>query len=140
MVAHLVWDQGATGSNPVTSTTSRRAFWFAAFFISKIRLHFIGCRSFSAKGHIRVGYSLASSLITPLAHYQPFAKRRLRRKYLYGSSFPYRSKLMPLLLLFHKKARSAQRLTCKRVRNVSLSLPPFCEESAFGTIIFCSCR
>ena len=32
--------------------------------------------AFLAKGHIRVGYSVASALITPLAHYQPFAKRR----------------------------------------------------------------
>lgn len=28
-----------------------------------------------AKGHIRVGYSVASALITPLAHYQPFARK-----------------------------------------------------------------
>ena len=35
---------------------------------TKIRLHFIGCRSFFAKGHVCVGYSLASALITPLAH------------------------------------------------------------------------
>ena len=53
---------------------SRRAFLFAAFFISKTRLHFIGCRSFIAKGHVRVGYSVANALITPLAHYQPFAR------------------------------------------------------------------
>ena len=36
-----------------------------------------------------------------------------------------------LFLLFRKKARSAQLLTCKRICNVSLSLPPFCEY-AFG--------
>lgn len=34
---------------------------------------------------------------------------------------------------FRKKARSAQLFTCKRVHDVSLSLPPFCE-SAFGTV------
>ncbi len=32
----------------------------------------------------------------------------------------------PSFLLFRKKARSAQLLPCKRVRDVSLSLPPFC--------------
>ena len=42
------------------------------------------CSSFFAKGHIRVGYSVASALITPLAHYQPFA-RGLRREYFYVS-------------------------------------------------------
>ena len=33
----------------------------------------------------------------------------------------------PSSLLFRKKVRSAQLLTCKRARDVSLSLPPFCE-------------
>ncbi len=32
----------------------------------------------------------------------------------------------PSFLLFRKKARSAQLLPCKRVRDGSLSLPPFC--------------
>ena len=31
------------------------------------------CSSFSVKSHVRVGYLLASALITLLAHYQPFA-------------------------------------------------------------------
>ena len=44
---HLPCKQGVKSSNLfISTTTSRRAFWFAAFFIKKIRLHFIGCRSF----------------------------------------------------------------------------------------------
>ena len=27
----------------------------------------------AAKGHVRIVYSFASALVTPLAHYQPFA-------------------------------------------------------------------
>ena len=81
-----------------------------------------------------------------------FCELRFRRNLsLNGSLRPRRSKLyiacsdflcknqsslMPLLLLFRKKARSAQLLTCKRVRNVSLSLPPFCEESDFGASLY----
>ena len=42
---------------------------------------------------------------------------------------------VPSFLLFRKKARSAQLLTCKRVRDVSLSLPPFCDTGAFGAQI-----
>ena len=41
---------------------------------------------------------------------------------------------MPLFLLCCKKTCSAQLLTCKRVRDVSFLLPPFCE-STFGTYI-----
>ena len=90
LLSRIFGKDEVTGSIPVNSSMSRRAFWFAVFFYQKIRLHLTGCRSFIAKGHIRVGYSVASALITPLAHYQPFAKRRLRRKYLYGSALPKR--------------------------------------------------
>ena len=65
---------GNTSSILVRVTTSRQAFWLAAFFLQKIRLRFIGCRSSFAKGHAHVGYSVASALITPLARYQPFAR------------------------------------------------------------------
>ena len=43
--------------------------------------------------------------------------------------FPHRGKhpSATLLLLFRKKPRSARLLSCKRARDVSLSLPPFCE-------------
>ena len=40
--------------------------------------------------------------------------------------FRNQSVLMPLLLLFRKKSRSARLLGCKRPRNGSLSLPTFC--------------
>ena len=49
-------------------------FGSPCFFCAKTRLHFIGCRSFFAKRHVCVGYSLASALITPLAHYHLFAR------------------------------------------------------------------
>ena len=35
--------------------------------------------------------------------------------------------LMPLLLLFRKKARLARLFACKRAHDGSQSLPPFCE-------------
>ena len=40
----------------------------------------------------------------------------------------------PSFLLFRKKAHSAQLLTCKRARDVSLSLPPFCEYACGANI------
>ena len=47
--------------------------------------------------------------------------------------------LCRLPLLFRKKARSAQRLTCRRVRDVSLSLPPFCEYTIGAGVSLLSC-
>ena len=35
LVAHLVWDQGAAGSNPVTSTTSEQVSLVPIFFMQK---------------------------------------------------------------------------------------------------------
>ena len=43
------------------------------FFFAEKSVIMLRHSSFIAKGHIRVGYSVASALITPLAHYQPFA-------------------------------------------------------------------
>ena len=42
-------------------------------FLCRKISHMLRHSSSFAKGHIRVGYSVASALITPLAHYQPFA-------------------------------------------------------------------
>ena len=42
-------------------------------FLCRKISHMLRHSSFFAKGHIRVGYSVASALITTLAHYQPFA-------------------------------------------------------------------
>ena len=46
----------------------------ALIFLQKIRV--LSCRCFSlfAKGHVRIVYSFASARVTPLAHYQPFAR------------------------------------------------------------------
>ncbi len=77
--------------------------------------------SFIAKGHVHVGYSVASVLITPLAHYQPFAKWRLRRKYLYGSPYFYiknTASLYRLPLLFPEKRGQSLRF--------SGAMPPLC--------------
>ena len=63
-------------------------------------------------------------------------KWRRSKLYIACSDFfeKNQSSLMPPLLLFRKKARSAQLLTCKRVRDVSLSLPPFCEYACGANI------
>ena len=93
LAEQLICNQQVVGSSPITSSTSEQAIYrLLWFFLQKIRAHSCRCSSFIAKGHICVGYSVASAFITPLAHYQPFAKRRLRRKYLYGSPLPQRCK------------------------------------------------
>ena len=46
-----------------------------------------------AKDHVCTGYSLASALITPLAHYQPFAIKRLRREVFLRTEDPRRNKV-----------------------------------------------
>ena len=93
LAEQLICNQQVVGSSPITSSTSEQAIYrLLCFFLQKIRAHSCRCSSFIAKGHICVSYSVASAFITPLAHYQPFAKRRLRRKYFYGSPFPQRCK------------------------------------------------
>ena len=63
-------NQRVGGSNPDHVGMDFAPFRF--FYYRKIS--HVRCHSSSfAKGHIRVGYSIASALITPLAHYQPFA-------------------------------------------------------------------
>ena len=56
------------------------------FFFAEKSVIMLRHSSFIAKGHIRVGYSVASALITPLAHYQ-LLRVCLRQEYLYGSAF-----------------------------------------------------
>ena len=71
---------------------SRRKYCCSLGFM---RRH-IGCRSSIAKGHVHVGYSVASALITPLVHYQPFASAP------FGANTFYKPEYR-LLLLYRKK-------------------------------------
>ena len=75
------------GSIPLRVTTSEQALLVPIFLFHKKISHPRRCSSFSAKGHVHVGYSLASALITPLAHYQPFAAVRLTALAFFCSSF-----------------------------------------------------
>ena len=47
-------------------------------FLFKKAIRPLPCFSSFVKGHVQVGYSLASALITPLFHYQPFTRTCLR--------------------------------------------------------------
>ena len=47
---------------------------FAPFFFGKKNIRLLPCSSSFAKRLVRVGYSLASALISPLAHYHLFAR------------------------------------------------------------------
>ncbi|MDY4975558.1 MAG: hypothetical protein SO147_01485 [Clostridia bacterium] len=80
-----------------------------------------------------------------MAHYQPFGEYAPAAQFIFIFLFfqnkqglfrfiPITKNQSPasLLLLFRKKARSAQLLTCKCLRNVSLSLPPFPKHAPFG--------
>ncbi len=75
------------GSIPLRVTTSDQALLVPIFLFHKKISHPRRCSSFSAKGHVHVGYSLASALITPLAHYQLFAAVRLTALAFFCSSF-----------------------------------------------------
>jgi hypothetical protein len=58
------------------------------YFCTKIRLHFVGCRSFSVKSHVCCGYVFASAGMTPPLHYQLFTSAPYGAKYLFCPVFP----------------------------------------------------
>ena len=153
------------GSNPIISATSEWTLLHSDFLFHKKSVITLRHSSFFAKGHVRVGYSLASALITPLAHYQPFAVCALRRSCFPCSSFSVKShvcfgyafasaritpplhyqlftvwrltaQLLSLLLLFRKRSRSRRILTCKRAHNASTALPTFHGLAPYGAIAF----
>ena len=71
-------DLKSRGSNPVpvqvrSAAPRRNGLRSIPIFLCRKISHMLRHSSFFAKGHIRVGYSVASALITPLAHYQPFS-------------------------------------------------------------------
>ncbi len=145
----MVRNHEVRGSIPLFSTTSRRAFWFAVFLYLKIRLHFIGCRSFFDQSKLW-------SIIAPSALFAaapPFSSKAAHRVPLWtiftpaaqlGNAAPFREKSRllrlcvckrthdaftalstflghaPSFLLFHKKVRSARLFVCKRTHNGSL--------------------
>ena len=82
LVAHLVWDQGAAGSNPVTPTTTSKqsSLCFDVLFF-KERLRLLPCFSFSQKVLRLFGspVRLAATFLqkSPCAH---FAAAPLSRK------------------------------------------------------------
>ena len=71
-------DLKSRGSNPVpvqvrSAAPRRNGLRSIPIFLCRKISHMLRHSSFIAKGHIRVGYSVASALITPLVRYQPFA-------------------------------------------------------------------
>ena len=60
-------------------------------FLCRKISHTLRHSSSFAKGHIRVGYSVASALITPLAHYQPFASVPAARIFLWFGFFTFKT-------------------------------------------------
>ena len=143
------------GSNPIISATSEWTLLHSDFLFHKKSVITLRHSSSSAKGHVRVGYLLASALITPLAHYQPFAVCALRRSCFPCSSFSVKShvcfgyafasaRITPplhyqlftgyapygavviLLLLFRKNDTHITYSLASAFIHGSLSLPPFC--------------
>ena len=118
LVAHLVWDQGAAGSNPVTPTTSRRAF--------------MACRVFFAE-------NTASPYRLPLL----FPKKPIGFSGALCSFFKERLRLLPCFSSFPKSLTTFwepyafgdffTKVTVRSFCCVSLfakrhaALPPFCE-------------
>ena len=90
---------------PHISTTSRRAFWFAAFFISKntaslYRLPLL----FRKRSHSRRLFS-CKRLHKVFGSLSTFCELRLRRKYLNGSAKSRRNGLRSIpIFLLHKKS------------------------------------
>ena len=95
---------GHMGSNPIISATSEQSSLCSVFSLQK-NVRLLPCSSSSAKGHVRVGYLLASALITPPLHYQLFTVWRLT------------AQLLSLLLLFREKSRLFRLCVCKRTHN-----------------------
>lgn len=134
----MVRNHEVRGSIPLFSTTSRRAFWFALFLYLKIRLHFIGCRSFFDQSKLW-------SIIAPaaqLGNAAPFReKSRLLRLCVCKrthDAFTALSTFLgyaPSFLLFHKKVRSARLFVCKRTHNGSLCRYCLFESCACGAFL-----
>ena len=124
------------------------------YFLSKISHPPTSLLLLFRKKALRVGYSLASALITPFAHYHLFASCAFGAYISFWQVDPPRSKVRfaptyflskishpptSLLLLFRKKARSRRLFACKRTHNAFRSLSPFCELRLRRICIFFSC-
>ena len=134
----MVRNHEVRGSIPLFSTTSRRAFWFAVFLYLKIRLHFIGYRSFFDQSKLW-------SIITPAAQLGNAAHFREKSRLLRlcvckrtHDAFTALSTFLgyaPSFLLFHKKVRSARLFVCKRTHNGSLCHYCLFESCACGAFL-----
>ena len=67
------------GSTPALGTTSEQVTLVPIFLLHKKSVTRFTATPLSQKVTLSVGYLLASALITPLVHYQPFASKRLWR-------------------------------------------------------------
>ena len=86
-VERMTVNHDVAGSSPAGGATSEQVSLVPIFLCKKIS-HLLHCSSFFAKGHVQVGYSFVNALITPLFHYQPFARECLRHRHLNHSVLP----------------------------------------------------
>ena len=115
----MVRNHEVRGSIPLFSTTSRRAFWFAVFLYLKIRLHFIGCRSFFDQSKLW-------SIIAPsalLAAAPPFSSKAAHRVPLWTIFTP--AAQLGNAAPFREKSRLLRLCVCKRTHDAFTALSTF---------------
>ena len=87
-------------------------------FLCRKISHTRRCSSFFAKRHVCVGYSLASALITPLAHYHLFARNAsAAHGHLFCSREPRRNGLCSVPIFLCRKISHALRRSSSFVKS-----------------------
>ena len=113
LVEQLICNQQVAGSSPIASSTISLLFMIILYGRVPEWPKGADCKSVAFSFD---GSNPSSSTTSPQASY------RLRRLF-----YKSHRALILLRLLFRQKARSARLLGCKRPRDGSRSLPPFCE-------------